>query len=153
MQPYILLTICHTRAVNWDKVYIVTATINEGQLTGAQLANFVGGGEAPPSWGGARGGRNFFGKISVKLCILEHFKPGWEKTRNRAGAWTDYLQNCPRDFENCPRALIRRPDGPVLLEARGKNFFDFWTSLDAFIDHFLMIFSFFSSSTQFSFLS
>ena len=78
---------------------------------------------------------------------------GWEKTRNRAGAWTDYLQNCPRDFENCPRALIRRPEGPVLLEARGKNFFDFWTSLDAFIDHFLMIFSFFSSSTQFSFLS
>ena len=41
-------------------------------VAGAQLANFVGGGEAPPSWGG---GRKFFGKISVKLCILEHFKP------------------------------------------------------------------------------
>ena len=60
-----------------------------------------------------------------KIIKITYFKPGWEKTRNRAGAWTDYLQNCPRDFENCPRALIRRPEGPVLLEARGKNFFDF----------------------------
>ena len=65
------------------------------------------------------------GKSEVSYFCQNGIKSGWEKTRNRAGAWTDYLQNCPRDFENCPRALIRRPEGPVLLEARGKNFFDF----------------------------
>ena len=65
-----------------------------------------------------------FDQVDNAKLVLDS-QPGWEKTRNRAGAWTDYLQNCPRDFENWPRALIRRPEGPVLLEARGKNFFDF----------------------------
>ena len=39
-------------------------------FAGAQLANFVGGGEAPPSWGG-RGGAKIFWK---NQCEIVHFR-------------------------------------------------------------------------------
>ena len=48
--------------------------------------------------------------------------------------------------------LSAGPKGRFSLRPEARIFLIF-EPLDAFIDHFLMIFSFFSSSTQFSFLS